>query len=103
MLMAESPEIYNAAHERTIFDIRWAIGTAASQLPWHCRCLVRATAAKWMLRRRRIPSTLYLGVAPSTTKTWDAHAWVRCGTLILTGGPQHLNYRVLAKFGNLDA
>jgi hypothetical protein len=102
-LMAESPEIYDATHERAILDLRWAIGTAASQLPWHSRCLVRATAVKWMLCRRRIPSTLYLGVAPGTAKTWDAHAWVRCGTIVLTGGPQHLNYRVLVKFADFYA
>jgi hypothetical protein len=73
--------------KRAILDIRWAIGTAASQLPWHSRCLV-CTAAKWLLRRR-IPSTLYMGVAPGATKPW--------------GGPQHLNYRVPAKFADLEA
>ena len=100
LFMTESPQSHDPARRLTIIGIRWAIVAAASQLPWHSRCLVRAAAVKWMLRRRRIPSTLYLGVALGATKPWDAHAWVRAGPTVLTGHPHHLNYRVLAKFGD---
>jgi len=62
-----------------------AIRTAADHAPWKSRCLVRAVAAQWMLKRRGIGSTLYLGVSKEDTKVMSAHAWVRCGDKFLTG------------------
>ena len=38
-----------------------------------------------MLRRRRVPSTLYLGVRRSGPGL-SAHAWLRSGPAIVTGG-----------------
>jgi predicted ATPase len=96
--MAESPEQPCPLQEKTLRGIRWAIAAASHNLPWTSRCLVRALAAKWMLRRRQIPSTFYLGVATSERQSFEAHAWVRCGTFILTGGPGHLRHRVIARF-----
>ena len=40
-----------------------AVQQAARNLPWGCHCLVQAVAAKAMLRRRGLPSTLCLGAA----------------------------------------
>jgi hypothetical protein len=53
-----------------------------------------------MLQRRSLPSTLFLGVerVHSGEKWLDAHAWLRCGTDIVTGKPQHERFKVLAAF-----
>jgi hypothetical protein len=59
----------------------------AGQLPWHTTCLERAVAAKWMLRRRRVPTTLYLGVRRAGPAL-VAHAWLRSGPAIVTGGAE---------------
>ena len=42
-----------------------------------------------MLKRRGIPGTVYLGVMKDENRpvTLAAHAWVRCGSIILTGAP----------------
>ena len=46
----------------------------AGLLPWHPTCLRQAMAVRWMLRRRRVPSVLHLGIAD--VASMDAHAWV---------------------------
>jgi hypothetical protein len=49
-----------------------------------------------MLRRRGIPSTLYLGVDPD--RGYDAHAWVRVGPLVVTGTPATQRFVVVTSF-----
>jgi hypothetical protein len=54
-----------------------------------------------MLRRRRLPGTLYLGVAKpaaNDVRKIDAHAWVRCGPDLLTGAAGHERFAVVASF-----
>lgn len=80
--------------------VGWAITSLARFLPWDAKCLIQALAGKWMLRRRGMPSTLYLGVdrGHSEEKWLEAHAWLRCGTDIITGERHHERFRVLAAF-----
>jgi len=59
-------------------------------------CFPQALAATLMLRRRGIRSTLYLGVDPH--RDLDAHAWVRVGGLIVTGGPDEARFVVVSTF-----
>ncbi len=84
--------------------IALAIARVSPYTPWTSNCFPQALVARYWLRRRRIPSTLYLGVAltrsegaPNSEMT--AHAWLRCGPLIVTGGPGHERYTVTACFG----
>ena len=79
-----------------------AVRSAANYTPWQSVCLPQAVAGQWMLKRRRIAATLYLGVAKDLTKTEQlaAHAWLRCGDTILTGGPNHKNFTVLSTFSS---
>lgn len=46
-----------------------------------------AIAGKMMLKRRKIPSTLYLGITRDVEKenSLKAYAWLRSGIHILTG------------------
>lgn len=76
--------------------VRWAVGIAARNLPWKPVCFPQAVAATLMLRRRSIASTLYLGVDPQ--RDLDAHAWVRVGDLIVTGGPLDRRFTVVSTF-----
>lgn len=94
--MAESPPHQPGATGSQVSRVGWAIATAAKILPWKPMCLPQAVTAQWMLRRRAIPSTLYLGTDPS--QNYDAHAWVRVGGVIVTGGPQHRRFAVVSSF-----
>ena len=79
-----------------------AIRSAAGYTPWESVCLAQAVAAQWMLKRRHIAGTLYLGVAKDETKPEKlaAHAWLRCGTMILTGETGHRQFTVVSTFSS---
>ncbi|HEX6133051.1 MAG TPA: lasso peptide biosynthesis B2 protein [Longimicrobiales bacterium] len=94
--MAESPPHRQGATSADVRLIRWAVAAAARVLPWKPVCLPQAVTAQWMLRRRGIPSTLYLGTDPRNG--YDAHAWVRVGRVIVTGGDDPRRYTVVSTF-----
>jgi hypothetical protein len=81
-------------------EVGWAITTLARYFPWDAKCLAQAVAGKWMLQRRGLASTLYLGVdhGRSEEKWLEAHAWLRCGTDFVTGERHHERFKVLAAF-----
>jgi len=76
--------------------VRWAVETAARLLPWQPSCFPQAVAATALLRRRRISSTLYFGV--DRGHDMEAHAWVRAGSVIVTGAPHHTRFTVVSTF-----
>jgi hypothetical protein len=63
---------------------------------WRSMCLERALAGKWMLRRRGIPSTMYVGMARQG-EHFVAHAWLVGDGLTLTGAGKTA-YAPLAAF-----
>jgi hypothetical protein len=85
---------------RIALAIGWAVTRIAPRTPWQSRCLAQALAAKFMLRRRSIPSTLYLGVAKADEHPTNlqAHAWIQCGDIYLTGAPGRERFTPLACF-----
>jgi hypothetical protein len=84
--------------------IGWAIAAVSKYAPWRTKCLEQALAAKAMLRRRHIPNTMYLGVARGQHEEspLGAHAWVRTGTLHVTGGARVEHYAVLSTFADIS-
>ncbi len=76
------------------------IQIASRHMPWQSKCLVQAMAAKAMLRKRRVPTTLYLGVAKGNGADLSAHAWLRSGNQIITGGGNLDLYVVVTTFGD---
>lgn len=95
--MAESPAAEPRIEEMG-WRLGWAVRVASRWVPWQTRCLVRAIAGKMLLKRRGIPSTLYLGLAKDADGQLAAHAWLRCGDRTLTGGRMGRSYAVIAKF-----
>ncbi len=70
-------------------------------------CLMEGIAGKIMLNRRKIPNTLYLGVIMQKASEMDetdskikAHAWLRSGTLIVTGREGYKRFKPIAKYSN---
>lgn len=64
---------------------------------WRSMCLEKALAGKWMLRRRGIPSTMYVGMARRDGE-YVAHAWLVGEGETVTGGSR-ISYAPLAAFG----
>lgn len=94
--MAVSPAEHDTHTSEQVARVSWAIATAARHLPWRPVCFPQAVTAQWMLRRRGIPSTLYFGADPA--RGYDAHAWVRAGTTIVTGGPREDRFAIVSSF-----
>jgi hypothetical protein len=63
---------------------------------WRSMCLEKALAGRWMLRRRGIPSTMYVGMA-KRDGTFIAHAWLVGEGRTVTGASTE-NYATLAAF-----
>ncbi len=100
---AESATEVSRAITDTATRVGWAVRAVAPWVPWDSRCLAQALAGTWMLRRRGIPTTLYLGVRKEPGKDFSAHAWLRCGASIVTGAPGHRSFEVIACFAQVPA
>lgn len=101
--MDESPCHHDPETAEAVARISWAIGAASRRVPWRSKCLEQAIAATSMLRRRRIESTMYLGLTrPGNrlTNPVEPHAWVRSGPVHVTGGTRVEHYAVVAKFAS---
>jgi hypothetical protein len=77
-----------------IESVTRAIAAASRHTPWRSNCLARAIAAKVMLRRRRVASTLYLGVRVEDGAL-TAHAWLGCDRSVPIGTDGLSNYTVV--------
>ena len=80
---------YSPSAEQVALEIRWAVFTASKHGWWNCLCLTQAIAAKAMLRRRGCRSTLYIGLTRPSSKSFSAHAWLKCGRVFVTGEKDH--------------
>lgn len=97
--MAESAPVASCADSHLLNEIPWALKAIARRFKWSRQCLVQAMAAQWMLQRRGLTGTLYLGVRKDDTNVLAAHAWLRSGSDILVGGENQPDFRVVAMFG----
>ncbi len=75
-----------------------AVTVMARYLPGKLVCLPQAMAAQRMLRRRKIPSILHLGVRHSEKSPLEAHAWLTCGEKIMTGEAGIKGHKLIARF-----
>lgn len=96
----ESPYQISSGEYEAVKKVSWAIKRVYRYTPWESKCLVQAMTAQKMLERRNICSTIYLGVNRDDSNTMTAHAWLRCGEIIVTGGYGKLMYKGVTKFSN---
>lgn len=66
-------------------------------------CLTQAIAARRMLARRDVPSTLRIGVAKGDDAHLQAHAWVESGDDVVVGGRPDLDRYALLPTQDGDA
>ncbi|MEM7602274.1 MAG: lasso peptide biosynthesis B2 protein [Verrucomicrobiota bacterium] len=81
-----------------IFRVRQAVKVVSKRLPWDCKCFAQALVAKAMLERREVEGTLYLGVKRGGERGIEAHAWLRSGDQLVTGGKEFVNYAAVSSF-----
>lgn len=96
----ETPAVPLAEEPRQLGrQVGWAVQAVARHVPLGFVCLPQAIAAKRMLRRRGIETTLYLGARPAAAGGLTAHAWLRSGPAILTGRAESRAHRAVVAFG----
>ena len=64
-------------------------------LPWKVKCFEEAIAAKKVLEKYKINSTLYMGVDKNTEKELIAHAWLKVGNEIIIGKKGYEKFSVV--------
>ena len=96
--MTESSLAYHPETKQLLASISAAIEMASRYTWWESKCLVQALAVINMLKRRKIPCTLYLGTARDCTGELVAHAWVRSGPFYMTGQVGMECYTVVGQF-----
>lgn len=97
--MTETTLDHDPSNERLIRQISQAVRVVSRHTVWESKCLVKAIAAKKMLERRRIESTLYLGTARDEEGNMIAHAWLRSGPFYVTGAEEMNIFTTVAAFG----
>ena len=75
-----------------------AVERAAGRLPGESRCLARAMALHWMLRRRAMGGVLHIGVLPGSDRGSldDLHAWVTRSGEVLLGADDQPHFALFA-------
>jgi hypothetical protein len=95
---AQTPEHDDLANLRGIRRIASMVRRTSRNVPWTSKCLDQAIAAKILLRRRGIATTVYFGVKNDESGELDAHAWLRSGTCYVTGGAHRERYTIINTF-----
>ncbi|MFA9558204.1 lasso peptide biosynthesis B2 protein [Evansella sp. AB-rgal1] len=90
---------FDKKEDPAIKAIAKAIDVMQKYTFWESACLVQAIAAMKMLERRNIDSTLYLGTSKDKEGLMIAHAWLRSGSMYVTGGANCANFTVVSTFG----
>jgi hypothetical protein len=94
----ETPTTATDADTSTAKEIGWAVGVLARRVPWDGRCLAQALAGTGMLRHRGLEGTVSFGVRRGEIAEFDAHAWLRFGPILVTGGPGHEQFNTFTTF-----
>lgn len=96
-MVADAPreETLEPADRATVRRVRYAINRALRNVPGSANCLPQALAARWMLERRGVASSLYLGTAPASKTSPRFHAWLKVGSEWVTGDCDERAYSLL--------
>jgi Transglutaminase-like superfamily len=79
-------------------NVQTAVKLCDRYTPWDTECYTRSLTGKIMLKRRRLPSTLYFGFAKDEQNKLKGHAWLKCSGIIVTGFCDFSQYTVHSSF-----
>lgn len=96
-LHAQTPVVTTSREARMVHEL---MESMFRHIRWKDSCLIRALTAKRILNSMGEKCTLYMGVAQIEGQSMTAHAWLRCGKCIVTGGESMSAYTVTATFAD---
>ncbi|SJZ50287.1 lasso peptide biosynthesis B2 protein [Sediminibacterium ginsengisoli] len=80
-------------------EVKTALALADRYTFWKTECYTRSLTAKILLRKKGIPSTLYIGFYKDETGVYKGHAWLRSADMLVTGNMPELHlYQVHSFF-----
>ena len=91
------PPVSGPAEAAQVAEVRSAVDSVASRLPFRAKCFERALAARLMLRRRGIGTILFYG-ARWEGAAMSAHVWLRSGETDVIGCENASDFHPLAQF-----
>ena len=81
-----------------IAHISLAVQRIAKFTPWRCKCFEQGLTAKFLLQLVGIKSTLVFGVTYDADVALLAHAWLKCGSVVVTGANGADQFKEIAVF-----
>lgn len=79
-------QVLSDSQRRLVNRVAFAVPCMGARLPWRSDCFVQALAAQCWLRRKGIAAALYIGVRKEAHSQFEAHAWLKVGEVVVTGG-----------------
>lgn len=101
IFQSETINSLSAAEDKIVKSITRVIRRVSKIVPWQNLCLDKAITGQYMLQKRGISSTLYLGMIKNEHQSWTAHAWLRSGSVWVTGFNPHVEYTVVATYAKI--
>ena len=92
--------IYEISYLLIANNIKHAIQRASRYALHSSKCYDQALAGKFMLKWRRLPSTIYFGLSKNDQSQLIAHAWLRFGSNIITGEKGMEDFTIVAFYGD---
>jgi hypothetical protein len=93
-IQQESPQGPDPGTETYRRNLQSAMRLCHLYTPWKTECYTRALTAKILLKKKRIPSTVYIGFRKEPNGTYAGHAWLRSYDRIVTGREEMNGYIV---------
>lgn len=76
----------NGKHKTIAMNYGRRVNLISNILPFKTPCLTQVITAQWLLKLRRISTTIVLGLKKNEeTGELEAHAWCKYGELIING------------------
>jgi hypothetical protein len=75
-------------------QIKTAIDLCRKYAPWRTECYTMSLTGRIMLKRRKLPSTLYVGFMKDETGKYKGHAWLRANDTYISGFKESKGFKV---------
>jgi hypothetical protein len=90
----ESPDAADPGSRPYREALHRALQLAGRYAPWLATCYTLCLTGKWLLRRKGLPSTLYVGFRRAGEGRYEGHAWLRSYDAWISGGGSRSLYDV---------
>jgi hypothetical protein len=95
----DTPDFAISEQQRSrALEIRRTLQWAAASAPWRADCYPQAMVARVLLGLYRLPFVLCLGLRSLEGGQLEAHAWVTCGEVCVTGDTGTEQYRTVGVY-----